>query len=934
MQTESNPTINSGISNHASSECSDFQPGAIVGGRYKVVSLLGVGGMGVVYRVNQIFIDKQFALKTIDKLHITDIRIRRFQQEARAAFAVDHPNIIAVNDFGLLDDETPFLVMEIIEGETLGDRLKRTGHLTIDEVIPIFVQTCFGLAYAHEHGIVHRDIKPSNLMILDGLPLATEGSVKIVDFGIAKFAQHDDGEIQALTRTGEIFGSPLYMSPEQCAGENVDHRADIYSLGCVLFEALTSTPPFVGENVLSTMMQHMTAPAPTLKEASLGTEFPPELETVVAKMLDKSPENRYQNLGVVAHCLAALKRGESIASTNKPAKPKAQPETKTISMPNSKFYALLSGACVLSAALAGVSGYLLHQPPKIEQAPAMIEDFDPYCKTEQDTDGKKYFVAQFPPVDLGTFNDSPTHSFGKFKWLDNPIGKKSLKFHPSAEFLHTPKSFDVFPPNELVELDLKNSHIHDTISNNIRQSGALTNLQRLDLDASDITDADLNEIEKLPALSVLSLNSTNIHGSALAQMSKIRKLTNISFSNCKGARDLLAAVKGSHSLERLSLDGDHLTPADFETIGTLTNLRFLQVNDNHIQNAEFAALTSLTQLKELVTNDFQITADSIQPLKTMRKNGLENLTVCGSRWLPEEKSQIFLSPGKRSFIQSIIPNTKFIDFSNSTPMEETALGAPNAPDGFSFPPDITVGIIKIGQHEPVSAYGNMPAEKTDEVHFYTRYASHDYPEILDKFGSKDLTGLDVIFTKPEKVIEKIKDWKRLEDLSFFNSIIKALHNDREESPVTDQQLPMLDKFTHLKSLGLCGPLVSGSAIAKMSLLKSLTAIKLRRIKDIEPLLKALADRDNIKEVWLVAQDTDNKQLELLTKMKNLQTLRIRRSKLSPDSLAIFSRMPALKHLILDRNIWSSKDKERFKKKIRDCQFEPLIDTRYWELFKP
>ncbi|PZM77479.1 MAG: hypothetical protein DKT66_24645 [Candidatus Melainabacteria bacterium] len=191
----------------------ELQPDHLLGGKYRVISLLGKGGMGIVYRVEQVFLNKELALKTIDKRLLSDVTIRRFQQEAKAAFVVQHPNIIAVNDFGLLDDQTPFLVMEIINGETLGERIKRTGRLTIDEAIPIFVQACFELGYAHDHGIVHRDVKPNNIMLLDELPPAAEGAVKIVDFGIAKFGQHDGGEIQALTRTGEIFGSPLEVAP-------------------------------------------------------------------------------------------------------------------------------------------------------------------------------------------------------------------------------------------------------------------------------------------------------------------------------------------------------------------------------------------------------------------------------------------------------------------------------------------------------------------------------------------------------------------------------------------------------------------------------------------------------------------------------------------------------------------------------------------------
>ena len=123
---------------------SEFLPGQAIGGRYQVISILGKGGMGLVYRVNQIFLNKEFALKTIEKHLMSEIVIRRFQQEARTAFALDHPNIITVNDFGVLDDSTPFLVMELIKGETLGERLKRTGCLTVEEAIPIFVQVCFG----------------------------------------------------------------------------------------------------------------------------------------------------------------------------------------------------------------------------------------------------------------------------------------------------------------------------------------------------------------------------------------------------------------------------------------------------------------------------------------------------------------------------------------------------------------------------------------------------------------------------------------------------------------------------------------------------------------------------------------------------------------------------------------------------------------------
>ncbi len=252
----------------------EFSTGQIVGGKYKIISLLGRGGIGSVYKVEQIFLAQHFALKTLNSQKASDQLIRRFQNEARAASSLSHPNLVKVIDFGLLDGEQPYLVMDLVEGKTLSEHLKNNGVLNLEQAVSCFAQVCLGLSYAHDQGVIHRDIKPSNIMISSNQPFGSEGFVKVVDFGIAKLAYAEDGETQSLTTTGEIFGSPLYMSPEQCFGLAVDYRCDIYSLGCVLFESLVGTPPHVGQNALSTMMLHQSQQAPALKEASLGKDFP------------------------------------------------------------------------------------------------------------------------------------------------------------------------------------------------------------------------------------------------------------------------------------------------------------------------------------------------------------------------------------------------------------------------------------------------------------------------------------------------------------------------------------------------------------------------------------------------------------------------------------------------------------------------------------
>lgn len=291
----------------------DFVAGQIVAGRYRIIGKIAEGGMGIVYKVEQIFIKKELALKTITLR--SDMSWRRFKHEAQAAFAVNHPNLISVHDFGVLEEsDTPFLVMELLEGETLAERLKRTTRLSVAEAAQIFAQVCLGLAHAHSQGVVHRDIKPSNINLTAGPD--DQLTVKVLDFGIAKLATREGGEIQALTQTGEIFGSPFYMSPEQCSGSKIDHRADVYSLGCTIFEALTGTPPFVGQTALATMALHQSGRVLPMKEASLGETFPVSLEEIVMKMLAKKPEERYQNLGKAAHDLANVGRIEEKAMSD------------------------------------------------------------------------------------------------------------------------------------------------------------------------------------------------------------------------------------------------------------------------------------------------------------------------------------------------------------------------------------------------------------------------------------------------------------------------------------------------------------------------------------------------------------------------------------------------------------------------------------------
>lgn len=282
--------------------------GKTIGGKYQIIALAGRGGMSRVYKARQLPIDRIVALKMLQsQLSNEQQSLLRFLQEARATSQVSHPNVVSVFDFGVAEEEhQPYLVTDFLEGETLSQLLKRERRLSYEEAIPIFEQICDGLAAAHEHGVIHRDIKPSNI-VLQNVP---EGRrVRLVDFGIAKMI---DVEAQHLTKTGEVFGSPFYMSPEQCEGMPLDGRSDIYSLGVVLYETLSGTLPLAGRTVIETMALHLQTIPPSLqKAAGADCNIPLALENIVFKMMEKSPDKRYASMIEVKRALQQFASGQS-----------------------------------------------------------------------------------------------------------------------------------------------------------------------------------------------------------------------------------------------------------------------------------------------------------------------------------------------------------------------------------------------------------------------------------------------------------------------------------------------------------------------------------------------------------------------------------------------------------------------------------------------
>jgi tRNA A-37 threonylcarbamoyl transferase component Bud32 len=272
--------------------------------KYELLSEIGVGGMGVVYKARHRLTNKIVAIKLLRSDKATNPSVvLRFKQEAEAASKLAHPHVIIVHDFGV-SEATAYLVMEFVDGKDLAQVI-RTEEISFERFKSIFIQVCDGLAQAHHHGIVHRDLKPSNILI--STRTGEKECAKIADFGIAKLL--NDETTQHLTKTGEICGSPLYMSPEQCTGRPADFRSDIFSLGCMMYEAITRQVPNAGENTLETIHRRSTEQPRTFTEC--GVTFSGAIEKIVMRCLERNPADRYQS---VDELRADLERGKVTSS--------------------------------------------------------------------------------------------------------------------------------------------------------------------------------------------------------------------------------------------------------------------------------------------------------------------------------------------------------------------------------------------------------------------------------------------------------------------------------------------------------------------------------------------------------------------------------------------------------------------------------------------
>jgi serine/threonine protein kinase len=287
----------------------ELQTGMVIRNKYEILERIGIGGMGFVYRGRHITFNEVCAIKIVNDVIAGDANfLQRFQTEAVVTRKLRHPNAVRVDDFDYTEDGRPFIVMELVQGKDVGEILQSEGPLSVPRAVGVATQVAQALGFAHKLGIVHRDIKPGNIILTTNEQ--GQETAKVLDFGIAKLREAVEGAKPGMTMTGMVVGTPLYMSPEQFmgkkAGQEIDGRTDLYSLGVVLYQMVTAQLPFEGDTLYSLMMQHMEGNVRPPHELVPELEIPESLSHVILKAIDKDRDQRFQTAEEFVAALAPM----------------------------------------------------------------------------------------------------------------------------------------------------------------------------------------------------------------------------------------------------------------------------------------------------------------------------------------------------------------------------------------------------------------------------------------------------------------------------------------------------------------------------------------------------------------------------------------------------------------------------------------------------
>jgi serine/threonine protein kinase len=567
---------------------SDFWKAKAIAERYEFVEELGRGGIGTVVLAQDRILNKLVAIKILNN-NLTNEESIRFQQEGILSGRLKHENIVSVLDFGVTDTNTPYLVMERLEGVSLAKMLAEDGALDVPFAVQIFKQICRGMQSSHSAGVVHRDLKPANVIMV---PLDDGSfSARIVDFGLARMVDQN----QRLTSTGSAIGSPLYMSPEQGQGQAGDERSDIYSMGCLMFEVLTGTVPFQGDTAMHTLMMHQSQQPDRLSSRSLD-RFPEMLESIIAKALKKTPNERQQSfaelltdLKSLEEEMARLEREEILESRSRSGIQKALGSVSTIdAAPASGYFKNKFGVTHFALLAFGVTfafGVVLLIP----QIKDILEDHfeEPTAPQFKDT------IDMFSTLNI-TVNGSVVSAKANPPTTDRDF--KQLSRYPRLE------SLDISETSMCDGTGLK--YLKDTT------------IENLDIGSTHITNEGLKEVAEIKGIKKLRMNDCeDIDDQGVRQLLQLKELDDLFIGGENLTEGFFKYLKSFPSLQAFGLDEFKVTTGGVKEILEIPKLRTLLFSECLLDDGVIPAIAhSEKRLSGLVFLKIELTEKMVDQL--------------------------------------------------------------------------------------------------------------------------------------------------------------------------------------------------------------------------------------------------------------------------------------------------------------------------------
>jgi serine/threonine protein kinase len=667
-----------------------YKPGDIVGESYVLLSVLAKGGMGVVYKARHLQLDKTFALKLLTPVQTTSANWKRFELEARMLAKLEHKNIVQIFNMGVDVKGCPYYVMELLQGQSMAEALDSLSPMPVPQFIQSFLDVCSALQLAHSKGIVHRDIKPSNLILLDShLPLK---QTKVVDFGIARLVGVEGQSAQNLTLPGEIFGSPLYMSPEQTLGLPVTMSSDIYSLGCTMFEAFTGSPPFKGQSALATMMMHQTDAMPDiLRDNCPDREFDLIVQ-IISKCMQKQASDRFANVGevfdrlgnlsTVASTSSDFKRSSALLAQSKGSSnfSKSEESSQTFAETDgqgnvakgNKLTAFAIGLALVFglgtmavvyatlikpktakpvvSASATIASHLTRENP----LPAFETTLQPTAPFANDTTpvswlvsrkGKVWREFEFPkgqPVGNITID-----GLGKRPAVGHITcpNDRPASFDSTDALAQTPQFYKRFDPEALCYVMVKDTNKPPSIST----LASWKNLGTIIFERCQLKDQYVRDLRKLPYLRQIIFNNSHVSGLALVESGIVPGLTRLDLYGVSQYEVVLKALNGSKNINHLALRKVALDDAQIALLASLPNLAGLDLRNAELPDSALESIAHFPKLKRLLLTDARFDTSTMANLAHSK-------SIIGI-----EADAIALTPSTRARLKAALPGLNLVE---------------------------------------------------------------------------------------------------------------------------------------------------------------------------------------------------------------------------------------------------------------------------------